>query len=235
MDFAPEGPMAIPMWVNGRAYLSVGDRFFNVVNPVSGEAVRRVPLCGAAEAAEAVTAAQAAQPQWAAMGMPARRVCIQALADGLERYRGHFAKLLQQDLGLADEAAGAEVDAALAALRSDVVGQAGFVSGVFGLVVGAEQPLSRFAAAIAPLLLAGGTLTVKPSPQAPSAIFALCELSSRCDWPGGVVNLVQGDKDAIDGLCRAGIERLLFTGEAGLGAQVAALADAAGIACDLLA
>jgi len=50
-----------------------------------------------------------------------------------------------------------------------------------------------------------------------------------------VLNLVQGDKDAIEGLCRAGIERLLFTGEAGLGAQVAALADAAGIACDRLA
>ena len=235
MEFAPDGPMAIPMWVNGRAYLSVGDQFFNVVNPVSGEAVRRVPLCGTAEAAEAVAAAQAAQPVWAGMGLPARRVCIQALADGLERYRGHFAKLLTQDLGLADDVATAEVDAAVAALRSDVVGQAGFVSGVLGLVVGADAPLARFAAALAPLLLAGASVVVKPSPQAPSAIFALCELTARCDWPAGVLNLLQGDKAALEGLCRSGIERLVFTGEAALGAQVQALAGAAGVTCDCLA
>ena len=44
--------MAIPLWINGRAYLTVSDSFYDVLNPASGEAVRRVPLCGAAEAAE---------------------------------------------------------------------------------------------------------------------------------------------------------------------------------------
>ena len=47
MELSAEGPMAIPMWVNGHAFLSVGDAFYDVVNPVTGEALRRVPLCGA--------------------------------------------------------------------------------------------------------------------------------------------------------------------------------------------
>ena len=64
MEFTPEGPMAIPLWLNGRAYLTVSEAFFDVVNPLSGEALRRVPLCGDDEAAETVAAAAAAQPQW---------------------------------------------------------------------------------------------------------------------------------------------------------------------------
>ena len=72
MEFTPDGPMAIPMWVNGHAFLTVTPDFFTVTNPATGEGLRRVPLCGADEAAEAVKAAQAAQPAWAMMGVPAR-------------------------------------------------------------------------------------------------------------------------------------------------------------------
>jgi hypothetical protein len=69
MEFSAEGPTAIPMWINGHAFLTVTDDFFDVVNPATGEAVHRVPLAGAGEAAEAVAAARAAQPAWAEMGM----------------------------------------------------------------------------------------------------------------------------------------------------------------------
>ena len=41
MEFAAEGPKAIPLWVNGHAFLTVTDAFYDVVNPVSGEAVYR--------------------------------------------------------------------------------------------------------------------------------------------------------------------------------------------------
>ncbi|MFN4342615.1 MAG: aldehyde dehydrogenase family protein [Azonexus sp.] len=224
MEFAPEGPMAIPMWVNGHAFLTLPGNFYTVTNPATGEAIRRVPLCGASEAAPAVQAAQAAQPGWAAMGMPARRVCLGRLADALERYAGHFAKLLMQDGGIDDSQATAEVGEAVAALRDDRVGQ----TGVIGLVLDAERPLAGFAASMAPALLAGATLVVKPSPKAPSAVFALCELTSRAEWPAGVVNLLQGDQAAIEGLCASGIDCLVYRGHAALGAQVGAIAEAAG-------
>ena len=49
--------------------------------------------------------------------MPARRVCLGKLSDELERYAGHFAKLLSQDGGFDEAQATAEVGAAVAALR----------------------------------------------------------------------------------------------------------------------
>lgn len=231
MEFAPDGPMAIPLWINGRAYLTVSDAFFDVTNPATGEAIRRVPLCGAAEAAEAAAAARAAQPVWATMGLPARRVCLGRLADALDQYAGHFAKLLRQETGFDEARATAEVAEAVEALRGAVVGE----TGVVGFVVDAGRPLASLAEVLAPALQAGATAVVKPSPKAPSAVYALCELSARADWPGGVLNLLQGDAAAIEGLCRAGIDRLVYAGQPALGAQVGAIAEAAGMPFELKA
>jgi succinate-semialdehyde dehydrogenase/glutarate-semialdehyde dehydrogenase len=43
-----------------------------------------------------------------------------------------------------------------------------------------------------------------------------------------VLNLLQGDTAAIEGLCVAGVDRLIYAGHAALGVQVGAIADAAG-------
>jgi len=231
MDFSPEGPKAIPLWVNGHAFLTVTDAFYDVVNPASGEAVYRVPLCGADEAAEAVSAASAAQPAWAALSVAARQAFLNALADRLEGFAGHFAKLLRGETGFSEEIAQAEVAAALAALRGSAVGEPGVVA----IVADATRPLAGFAEAAAPVLRAGASVIVKPSPKAPSAAYALCELSARAEWPAGVLNLMQGDTAAIEGLCAAAIDRLVYTGDAALGAQVGAIAAAAGKPCAMLA
>lgn len=225
MEFAPEGPKAIPLWINGHAFLTVADGFYEVVNPLTGEALRRVPLCGAAEASEAANAARGAQAAWAALPPEARQARLNALADGLDRYTGHFAKLLGEETGCAEAEALAEVAAAVAALRGTAVGKAGVVA----VVVDATRPLAGVAEVMAPALRAGATVIVKPSPKAPSAVFALCELSSRAEWPAGVLNLMQGDKAAIDGLCAVAIDRLIYRGNAALGVDIGAIADAAGM------
>lgn len=224
MEFAPEGPKAIPLWVKGHAFLTVTDSFYVVVNPLSGEALYRVPLCGAPEAAEALASARNAQAGWAALAPQARQAALEALAAALDRYAGHFAKLLRAETGFAEDRALAEVAAALAALRGADVGEAGVVA----IVVDATRPLAGFAEGAAPALRAGATVIVKPSPRAPSAAYALCELSARAEWPAGVLNLMQGDSAAIDGLCLAGADRLIYCGDAALGVDVGAIADAAG-------
>lgn len=225
MEFESEGPKVLPCWINGHAYLSIPEAFFDVSNPATGEVIRRVPLCGATEAAEAVGAAKAAQPVWADMGMPARRVCLAGLAEALDGYAGHFAKLVSAECGFDEARAMTEVEEAIAALQGTTVGQ----TGVLGLVLDASRPLASFAELIAPAVMAGATVVVKPSPKAPSAVFALCELASRVEWPGGVLNLLQGDSAAIAGLCAAGIDRLVYGGNATLGAQVGTMANVAGV------
>ena len=225
MEFAPDGPMALPLWVNGHAYLTVTHDFYTLSDPLSGTPLRRVPLAGAEEAAVAVSAARAAQPIWAEMGLNPRRVCLGKLADGLEKYAAQFGKLLREETGMDEAQAAADVADAVAALRGMQVGE----TGVVALVLDATQPLSRFAVAAAPLLLAGATVVVKPSPKAPSAIYALCELTARCEWPGGVLNLMQGDIAAIAGLCTAPVDRVVYAGEAALGEQVGAIVKGCGL------
>lgn len=222
MNMAPEGPMAIPLWVNGHAFLTVTDSFYDVVDAQTGEAVRRVPLCGAAEAGEAARAAKAARPAWAALTNPERQTHLVALADALAGYAGHFAKLVRQETGKDEADAAAEVDAAVAALRGAAPsGQAGVVA----VVTDAGRPLAALAELMAPALAAGATVVCKPSPKAPSAAFALCELGTRAGWPAGVLNLMQGDEAAIDGLCSAAeIDRLAYGGDAALGERIAAIA-----------
>ena len=97
-----------------------------------------------------------------------------------------------------------------------------------------SRPLAAFAAALAPALMAGATLVVKPSPKAPSAIYALCELSARVEWPAGVLNLLQGDTAAVEGLCAAAVDRLLYAGNPALGEQVGRIAAAAGTPFEML-
>lgn len=230
MDFSPEGSKAIPLWINGHAFLTVCDAFHDVINPATGEPVHRVPLCGASEAAEAVAAARQAQPAWAEMGMQARRICLANLADALAGYADHFAKLLSAETGFDAARAAGEVDAAVAALRAASVGE----TGVVALVIDASRPLAGLAENMAPALMAGATVVIKPSLKAPSAAFALCELSARADWPAGVLNLMQGDTAAIEGLCAAAVDRLVYTGEAALGSKVGAIAAAHGTLFELL-
>ena len=43
-------PLAIPLWINGHAYLTLAPAFLDVRNPASGEILRRTPLCGADQA-----------------------------------------------------------------------------------------------------------------------------------------------------------------------------------------
>ncbi len=224
MEFAPEGPKAIPLWINGRAYLTVTESFFDVVNPQTGEAVHRVPLCGQAEADEAVTAARKAQAAWAALAPVARQKFLDALAVALDSYSGHFAKLLRAETGLGEAEALAEVADTEEALCATAVGQPGVVA----IVADATRPLAGLVAAAAAALRAGATVIVKPSPKTPAAAFALCELAARVDWPAGVLNLMQGDSAAIAGLCGAAIDRLEYVGAAAFGAQVDAIAAAAG-------
>ena len=54
--------LAIPLWINGRAYLTMAPAFFDVRDARSGQVRRRTPLCGASEAQTAVASAQDALP-----------------------------------------------------------------------------------------------------------------------------------------------------------------------------
>ena len=199
--------LAIPLWINGHAYLTLAPEFVDVRNPASGQVLRRTPLCGAATAQQAVTAALAAAAPWAARPAAERAALLGALGEALAAYADHFARLVVEESGLDSALAAAEVAAAVALLRSP---PSGGESGVLAIV--AQSPLLPPLRLAVPALLAGAALIVRPPPETPSAIFALAELSGRCGFPPGVFNVAHGADALIDGLRASGAAVHLLSG-----------------------
>lgn len=215
--------LVLPLWINGHAYLTMTDAFFDVTNPKTGEVLRRTPLCGADAVATAASAAQAALPAWASLSDGARAALLLPVADTLEGYAAHFSALIVAETGKEESVAAAEVAAAVALLRSTPALSAS--GGVVALVNDDREPLLGLLALAVPVLLRGATVVAKPSPKAPSVAFAFAELTARAGLPGGVFNIVQGDQEAIEGLCaQPAVARLAFAGDAALGEKIRVIA-----------
>ncbi len=229
MTFDPDEILAIPLWINGHAYLTMAPSFFDVRDPRSGQVRRRTPMCGASEARAAVDAAQAALAGWAARTVGERAALLAALGDALAEYEQHFAGIIAEETGKDPALAAAEVGEALLLLRAAASNtETATTTGgaaVVAIVSDDSAPLLGPLRHAVPALLAGATLVIKPSPRAPSPAFALAELTADSDFPGGVFNVLHGDVAAIEGLCAASeVSLLLFAGDPALGTRVATIA-----------
>ncbi len=201
-----EEPLAIPLWINGHAYLTMTPGFLDVRNPLGGDVLRRTPLCGPGEARQAVAAAQAALSAWAAQPGTARATLLAAAGDALAGYADHFARLIVEETGVERHLADDEVAAAVVLLRTATAGDA---SGVVGVVGAAGAALYAPLSLAVPVLSAGGVVVIRPHPAAPAALFALAELTGRCGFPGGVFNILHGGDEAMNGLREATGGKLL--------------------------
>lgn len=77
---------------------------------------------------------------------------------------------------------------------------------------------------IAPALLAGCTVIMKPAPETPLEAYILAECAEAAGFPHGVVNLVPGQRDASDYLiCNPGVDKVGFTGSTTAGARIASV------------
>lgn len=195
-----DAPLAIPLWINGHAFLTLAPAFQDVRNPASREVLRRTPLCGAVEAQKAVEAAQAALPLWCAQPASTRAALLVAVGEALAEYTGHFARLIVEETGKETSAAEAEVRKAVALLCGSLTTKAPGATGVVGIVGNAAAPLLDPLLLAVPALMAGAVVVIKPNPEMPSAIFALAELTARCAFPCGVFSILHGADGAVDGL-----------------------------------
>ena len=186
---------ALPLWINGHAFLTVTPVFQDVLDPLSRKVLRRIPLCGFDEVQMATSAAQAAFASWASLSARARAALLAAVGGALEDYSAHFAALITEESGKESTLALAEVDESVALLNSSI---AGADAGVVAIIGNAAMPLLSVLHRAVPALLAGATLVVRPNPETPSALFALAELTARCGLPSGVFNIVHGGDEVAD-------------------------------------
>ncbi|MGL4325332.1 MAG: NAD-dependent succinate-semialdehyde dehydrogenase [Beijerinckiaceae bacterium] len=185
-------------------------------NPATGEVIAKVPHMGAAEATQAVEAAQAAFKPWAKKSAKERSVILRKWFDLIMANQEDIAQIMTAEQGKP-----------LAEARGEVAYAASFVEfyaeeakRLYGETIPSPFPGSRiivqkqpigvcaaitpwnFPAAMitrkcAPGLAAGCTFVVKPAPDTPLTALALMELAVRAGFPNGVLNIVTGDAAAI--------------------------------------
>lgn len=216
---------AIPLWINGHAFLTMAPAFCEVRDAHSGQTRRRTPMCGALEAQTAAAAARAALSGWSATTASQRGALLVALGAALAGYSEHFAGLIGEESGKESTAAATEVDAAVALLCAPGNSPVCNNSTVAAIVGDHRAPLLGPLQHAVPLLLAGATLIVKPDPQAPSAAFALAELTARAGFPAGVYNILHGDLNAVEALAALdAVSVLACTADSAVRADVRSIA-----------
>ncbi|MER5387045.1 aldehyde dehydrogenase family protein [Streptomyces sp. NPDC002688] len=225
------------MTIDGERVTSAGT--FGVVNPATGEVWAEAPDCSPGQLDEALLAAQAAQPGWAA-DLAARRTALHAAADLLMARVGEIAPVLTAEQGkplkeAAEEVFGfaywlkyyADLPLPREILQDDESALVEVVRRPVGVVAAITPwnfPLVLASWKVAPALLAGNTVVLKPSPYTPLATLKAGEVLAEV-LPAGVLNVVSGGDELGAGLAGHEIPRKIsFTGSVATGKSIAAAA-----------
>lgn len=206
-------------YINGNPVTPKSAEKQPVYNPATGEIARHVVLCGADEVNEAVSAAKAAAPDWAAIP-PIRRARIMNRFLGLMQDNADaLAAIITAEHGKVFSDAQGEVARGIdiiefacgipQLLKGDYTDQVstdidnwtmrqplGVVAGITPFNFPCMVPCWMFPVAIA----AGNTFVLKPSERDPSASLFIARLFKEAGLPDGVFNVVQGGKPAVDAI-----------------------------------
>ena len=206
-------------FIGGKQVKGASGRTADVFQPMTGEVIGKVALASKAELRAAVENAKAAQPAWAATNLQRRaRVMFKflelvqrdydALADLLCREHGKTIADAKGDIqrgvevvefacgiphlmkGEFTDGAGPGID--LYSMRQPL----GVVAGITPFNFPAMIPMWKFAPAIA----CGNAFILKPSERDPGVPMRLAELMIEAGLPAGILNVVNGDKDAVDAI-----------------------------------
>src|SRR6185436_12638799 len=218
----PEDARGVPtvdLWIAGKRQPAAGKRYGEVTNPALGTVARRVPFCNSADIDAAVKAATAAFPGWRDTPPLRRARVMQKFLQLLQANQKDLARLVTEEHGKTLPDAMGSVQRGIEVVEfacgiphllkgehSDNVGtdvDCHTVRQPIGVCVGITPfnfpvmvPLWMFPVAIA----CGNTFILKPSEKVPSASMRMAELFKEAGLPDGVLNVVHGDKEAVDAL-----------------------------------
>lgn len=96
--------------------------------------------------------------------------------------------------------------------------------GVVGAIIPWNTPMHLAAWKLAPALLAGCTVVVKASPEAPGAAYVIAEIAEEIGLPPGVVNVLTADREASEALVTDHrVDKITFTGSTAVGKRIAGI------------
>lgn len=222
--------VSLDHWIGGKR-VSSRDRFANN-SPIDGRELGTVAAGGQLEADMAVDAAQAAFPEWAALGADGRLPVLRKFAEGILARGQDIAALETTDNGSllagnlhrmvprAAQNISFFADWALTLQdhsidHDEVVNNVRYdASGVAALITPWNAPMMLTTWKVGPALAAGNTVVIKPPEWAPLTCSLLAEIAHEAGLPPGVLNVIQGiGEDAGDALVNnPELARISFTG-----------------------
>ena len=206
-------------FINGALTKGTSGRFSDVYNPATGEVQGKLPLATSEELDQAVQIAKAAQPAWAATNPQKRARVMMKFVDLMHRDMDKIAEALSREHGKTIPDAKGDVIRGLECVEfcigaphllkgeyTDSAGPGidlysmrqplGVCGGITPFNFPAMMPLWMFA----PAIVCGNAFVLKPSERDPSATIMLAALLEEAGLPKGLLQVVNGDKVAVDAL-----------------------------------
>ena len=229
------------LYMAGRWSVPAGQGKIDVVNPATEELLGQIPDATPADVDLAVKAAREAFAAWANTPLGERIDLVRQIQAGLEARLDEIATLISREVGTPIKMAqriqaglpvadiGSFIDAAAQLPLEETIGNSTVCrepKGVVACITPWNYPLHQIVSKVAPALLAGCTVVLKPSEVAPLNAFVLAEVIAAAGLPQGVFNLVTG-YGATAGEALAAhpeVDMISFTGSTTAGKRVATLA-----------
>jgi malonate-semialdehyde dehydrogenase (acetylating)/methylmalonate-semialdehyde dehydrogenase len=230
----------IDHFIGGSRVESKTDRFADVYNPATGEIIAKTPLAPVAEVQKAIQSARQAFPEWAATPPAKRAEIMFNFRDLLKGHLDELAPMLSREHGKTLDDARGEIGRGIEVVEfacgiphllkgeySDSVARGidsytmrqpvGVCAGITPFNFPAMVPMWMYPVAIA----CGNTFVLKPSEKDPTVTIRIAELASRAGLPDGVLNVINGDKIAVDTLLEDKyIGAISFVGSTAIGSYI---------------
>jgi succinylglutamic semialdehyde dehydrogenase len=227
--------IAEPHYISGEWAAGRGP-VFQSIDPTTGEITWEGAAASDQDVTDAVSSARKAFEPWADLPIAERIEYLHAFRDCLRARKDALTNAISRDVGKPLWESATEVDAMVGKidisveayhdrcreLHADASGADAICRfrphGVMAVFGPFNLPGHLPNGHIVPALLAGNTVVLKPSEQAPSASHEMLRIWSEVDLPSGVINMVQGGRDTgISLSTHPGIDGLFFTGSAEVG------------------
>lgn len=229
-------------YINGDWVSPVAGRIHEVVNPASEEVSGTLLFGDDQDAINAIEAAHAAFPAYSATSLDERVALLERIAEVYERRLNEVAEAITMEMGAplqglsipAQATAGLMHFRVAAALAKTYPFEAKVSSarvvkepiGVCALITPWNWPMNQVVCKLAPALVTGCTVVLKPSQNAPYSAQILAEILDEAGVPAGVFNMVHGEGGRLGQVLSAHplVDMISLTGSTSAGAQVSKLA-----------
>ncbi|WP_089176669.1 CoA-acylating methylmalonate-semialdehyde dehydrogenase [Bosea sp. AS-1] len=206
-------------FIGGKNVAGTSGRTADIYQPMDGSVIGKVALASAAELDAAVQNAAEAQPKWAAVNPQRRARVLMKFLDLIAQNNDELADLLAREHGKTIPDAKGDIQRGVEVIEYSL-GIPGLMKGEFtdgagpGIdIYSMRQPLGvvagitpfNFPAMIplwklGPAIACGNAFILKPSERDPGVPMRLAELFVEAGGPPGILNVVNGDKEAVDAI-----------------------------------